>query len=197
MTAKSGAIGKHDIVADVAIVSDVRVRHEQVVAAYASDAVVMGGSAIDRAVLAKHIAVTDFQPRRLALVLLVLGRIADRGELEDPVVGADRGGAVDDDMGPDHGARPDLDIGTDDGERSNLDVRSQPRLGRHDGVGVDHLPVSGATIISAWATSLSPTKAAVEKRQIPLKARSSRAVRMSWSPGSTGLRKRALSMPTK
>jgi hypothetical protein len=46
--------------------------------------------AIDRHVLAKGVALADHHPRRLAGGLLVLRRIADRGELEHPVVGAER-----------------------------------------------------------------------------------------------------------
>ena len=58
-------------------------------------------------------------------------------------------------------------------------------------------PVSGATIISAFATSTSPTSAAVGEAPDSLERALELAVRISWSPGSTGLRKRALSMPTK
>ena len=57
--------------------------------------------------------------------------------------------------------------------------------------------VPGATIISALVASSPSTSATVENFQMPRIERSSVAFRMSWSPGSTGWRKRALSMPTK
>ena len=54
------------------------------------------GAAIDGAELAEHVAVADLEPRGLALVLVVLRRIADGRELEDLVARAHAGGAVDD-----------------------------------------------------------------------------------------------------
>ena len=58
---------------------------------------------------------------------------------------------------------------TDHAEGTHGDIRRQLRLRRHDGMGIDHFAVSGATMISAWATSLSPISAAVEKRQMPFR----------------------------
>ena len=49
----------------------------------------LDGAAVDGGELAEHVAVADLEARRLALVLLVLRRVADRGELEDLVVRAD------------------------------------------------------------------------------------------------------------
>ena len=81
-----------------------------------------------------------------------------------------------------------VDLRTDDGERSDLNIRGE--LGRR----VDHRPrvnhpqppaappgfcTSGATIISAEATSSPSTSATVLKRQMPLKVRCSSALRMS------------------
>ena len=55
----------------------------------------------------------------------------------------------------------------------------------------------GMTIMSAPTTSTPSTVAEVEYFQIVRMRRSSRASRRSWSPGITGRRKRALSMPAK
>ena len=57
--------------------------------------------------------------------------------------------------------------------------------------------VPGASISSAEAASASPTDATADIFQMPRRVRSSVALSVSWSPGSTGRRKRALSMPTK
>ena len=81
--AERGVVGHHDVVAELAVVRHVRVGHEQVVVADARDALVVRRAAVDGAELAEHVAVADLEPRRLAPVLLVLRRIADRGELED------------------------------------------------------------------------------------------------------------------
>jgi hypothetical protein len=64
----------------------------------------------------------DLEARGLALVLLVLRRVADRGELEDVVVGADRGQAADHRMGGDAGAGANAHPGADDREWTDLDV---------------------------------------------------------------------------
>ena len=79
----------HAVITDHAVVRHVRVRHEQVVAADARHALVVRRAAVDGRELAEHVAVADLEPRRLALVLLVLRRIADRAELEDAVADAD------------------------------------------------------------------------------------------------------------
>ncbi len=179
VTAERGTVREHGVVANDAIVRHVRIRHEQVVVADAGHALIVRRAAIDGAVLAKDVPVADLEPRRLPLVLLVLGRIADRGELKEVVVRADASGTVDDDVRSHDRTRADLDIGPDDGERPHADIRRELRLRRYKGVRVDHLPVSGATIICAWATSTSPTWAAVAKRQIPLKLRSTLAESMS------------------
>src|SRR6516165_870000 len=197
VTAHGDAVGEHGVVADHAVVRDVGERHEQVVAANGGDALVVGGAAVDGAALAEDVAVADDQPGRLAAVFLVLGRIADGSELEDAVVRADRGRAVHDHVWPDDGARTDLHLWANDAEGTDRHIRREPRLGGDDGARVDHLPVSGATIMSAWATSASPTSATVAKRQMPLSDRSSCALSSNWSPGTTGRRKRALSMPTR
>src|SRR4029079_2651939 len=157
--------------------------------------------------LAEHVAIADLEARRLALVLEVLRRIADRGELEDLVGRADGGRSVDDRVRPDPGAGADAYTVADHRERTHRDIRREFGTGRNDCAGIDTahvacafgevLLVSGATIISADVTSSSPTYATVENFQMPRIWRSRCAVRISWSPGATGLRKRALSIPTK
>ena len=112
------------VVADDAVVRDVAVRHDPVVVADRRDALVLDRAAIERAVLADRVAVADDEPRPLAGVLLVLRIVADRGELEDVVVGADDGRALDDDVRLDARAARDLDVGADDGVGADVDVAS-------------------------------------------------------------------------
>src|ERR1700730_367655 len=83
---------------------------------------VVGGAAIYRDGFAKYVAVADFQKRRLALVLLVLRRVAQGSELKDLVVGADARRTVDYRMRTDPGAGADDHVGADDRERADLDT---------------------------------------------------------------------------
>src|SRR5262249_45025137 len=108
-----------------------------------------------------------------------LGRVPDGGELEELIVGADPRGPFDDNVRADNAAGTDLHLRADDAEGTHGHVRGELRLRRYQSVRIDHLPVSGATIISSWATSVSPTSAAVEKRQMPFRARSTCAVSTS------------------
>ena len=82
-------VGEDRVVADLAVVRDVHVGHDPVVVADARDAGVLRRAAVERAELADGVAVADLEPRGLALVLLVLGGLADRAEMEDAVVAAD------------------------------------------------------------------------------------------------------------
>jgi hypothetical protein len=61
------------------------------VAADGGDAAVLHGAGVEGAEFADHVAVADFQPRRLPLVFLVLRCLAERDEMEDLVVRADLG----------------------------------------------------------------------------------------------------------
>ncbi len=143
------AVGEHDVVADHTVVGDMRVRHEQIVVTDAGDALVVGRAPVDAAILAKDVAIADFQPCRLAVVLLVLGRIPDGGELEDAVLRADARRSVDDGVRTHDRAGPDLHVGADHTERPDGDIRCELCPRRYDGPRIDHFPASGASIISA------------------------------------------------
>src|SRR6202044_1450565 len=82
MPAHGRAVGEDHLVADPAVVRDVGIRHEQAVRTDARDAMTLGRTAVHGAELAKHIALADDELRRLALVLLVLRRRPQGGELE-------------------------------------------------------------------------------------------------------------------
>src|SRR5262249_51543112 len=113
------------------------------------------------------------------------------------VLAADAGRPFEHGVRPDPGAGADRHAGPDYGVGADLDVRRELRVGRDDGSRADAAHCPGATIISALGASWPATWATVENFQMPRSERSSVAFRISWSPGSTGRRKRALSMPTK
>src|SRR5258707_1018011 len=116
---------------------------------------------------AKYVAVADFEQRGLALVFLVLRRVAQGRELKNLVAGADARRSVDHRVRADPGAGADDHIRTDDRERTDLNVRRQLRLRRYHRARIDHPAspfafepvVSGATMISADATSTPSTSA--------------------------------------
>ena len=167
MAAQGRAIRHHDLVAETAVMGDMRIRHQQIVAADARYTLVMGGAAIHRDGFPKDVAIADFEPRRFAFVLLVLRRIAQGGKLKYLVVGADACRAVDDGVRSYPGAGPDDDVRSDHGERPDLHIRRYLRLRRYHRARGDHPAapvglgtlVSGATMISAEATSTPSTSA--------------------------------------
>ena len=77
------------MVADDAIVRDVRVGEEQVAVADRGVAAILRGAGVDRDELAEDVVVADRRRRRLAAVLAVLRNLADRRELEDAVARAE------------------------------------------------------------------------------------------------------------
>src|ERR1022692_1327909 len=136
----------------------------------------MGRAAVHGDGFAKHVAVADLEPRRLAPVFLVLWRIAQRSELINLVVGADARRAVDHDMRSNPGTGTYRHVPTDDAIGPDRDIRRDLRLRCDHGARVDHridhppaslgprgfaaaALVSGATMISAEATSAPSTSA--------------------------------------
>src|SRR5205814_1151237 len=107
-------IGEDGVAADLAVMREMHVRHDPVVAADAGHSGVERGAAVDGDVFADHVAVADLDRSVLVGVFLVLRRRADRGEMEDAVAPADAGTAVQHDMRADPGAFAQLDPGTDD-----------------------------------------------------------------------------------
>src|SRR5882757_2361224 len=72
MSAQQNTIRQNRVTEDVAVMSDVRIRHQEISIAYPSDAVFFVGTAIDGDSFAKEIIVTDFNACRAALIAKVL-----------------------------------------------------------------------------------------------------------------------------
>src|SRR5262249_18425708 len=191
-----GGVREDRVIADLAVVGDVHVSHEPVVAADARDARVLRGAAVERAELADGIAVSDLQAGRLARVLLVLGPAAQRAVREDAVVPADSRPSLDHDVRAYRRARADLDVLADDRVRADRHVRRKPRAGVNDRARVDHLGRSVQSSVAS-AASASPTLARAENFMSSRPMRSAFTSRSSWSPGMTGRLKRAPSTPTQ
>jgi hypothetical protein len=88
------------------------------------------GAAIHRDGFAEHVAVADLEARRLALVFLVLRRIAEGGELKILLPAPMRVGPLMTACGPIQVPGADARRRADDAERPDLDVRRDLRLRR-------------------------------------------------------------------
>jgi hypothetical protein len=76
------------VIADEAVVSDVRISHDEAVAADSRDSAALSGSAVDGDVLADVVMVTDLEARFLAFGAEVLWGGSGRGEREEAVMAA-------------------------------------------------------------------------------------------------------------
>src|SRR5713101_2835293 len=196
MAGKRRDVGEDRMVADLAVMGDVDVSHDPVVASDPCDARVLRGAAIEAAVLADRVALADLERGRLAAVLFVLGRAAERAEPEDAVLRPDAGSPLDHDVRPDRGPLPDLDVLADDRIRAHGHPRRELRSGVDHRARVDHIERSVHRIFAS-AASASPTRACTANFHRPRVSRSSATSRSSWSPGTTGRLKRASSIPTR
>lgn len=95
---------------------------------------------IEGAELADGVAVADFEPGRLAgLLLLVLRHLTDRVELEDPIVITDPCMTGNDHMRADRRVVADLDVFADDRIRADGDPGTQLGARMDDCCGMYHL----------------------------------------------------------
>src|SRR4051812_36247233 len=76
MTRELRIIREDRVVADLAVVREMHVRHDPVVVAEPRNAGVLYGAAIERAKFANGVAIADFKARGFARILLVLRRFA-------------------------------------------------------------------------------------------------------------------------
>src|SRR2546425_2108428 len=96
MPAQGSAVGQHNVVANQAVMSHVRIDHEKVLVADTCHHPAAAGPRVERGELANDVVVADGEDTVLALVLLVLRDGADTGELKNAVLTADRGATLDD-----------------------------------------------------------------------------------------------------
>ena len=189
------AVGHHRARADLAVVRDVHVGHDPVVVADPGDSAPARRPAVEGAVLADDVAVADLEPGRAPVVLLVLGVAADGHEGMEVVVGAEAGRPLHHRVRVDAGAVAHLHVVSHHRIGAHHDFGAEPRPGRDDRRRMNQLPRS-APISSAVATTSPSTRASASTFQIPRELCRRRMSTTSWSPGTTGLRNRALSTPT-
>ena len=196
--AGEGGSVRHDIVGtDPAVVGEVHVGHDPVPISHPGRAA-RPGSPVEGAELTNDVAVADLQASDLTPEFLVLGLLAEGAELEYPVVPADGGRPADHDVRTDPRPRSDGYPGIYDRARPDFHVFGESSGCIDDRARVDHSPsVRNAPMSSAWATTLSSTRARDRTFQTPRVTLTRRTSTSIWSPGTTGCRKRAPSTPTK
>src|SRR5438128_10548675 len=96
MPAQGSAVGQHNVVANQAVMSHVRIDHEKVLVADTCHHPAAAGSRIERGELANDVVVADGEETVLALVLLVLRDGADTGELKNAVLTPEGRATLDD-----------------------------------------------------------------------------------------------------
>src|SRR5205823_827053 len=156
---------------DLDVVREMHVGHDPVVAAQARDAGVLRRAAVDGAVLADGVVVADLHRGGLARVFLVLGRRADRREVEDAVAPADAHAAVEHDVRAEPASLAHFRVLAYDRVGADLDVRGEPRARVHQRAGMDpaaHKPDGRvARRIVASATTSPATLATQENLPMP------------------------------
>src|SRR3979411_2442438 len=114
VTGKRRHIGEKRGVADPAVMRDMHVGHDPVIAADARDARILRGAAAEGAVFADGVAVADLERGRFTGVFLVLGGSAERAESVNPILNPYASSSLDQHVRPDRGPLPYLDVLADD-----------------------------------------------------------------------------------
>src|SRR5690606_24333877 len=147
--------------------------------------------------------VADLEPRRFTRVFFILRYAAYGAKAVKIIIGAHRRVAVDNAMRTHHSARTNDNMLSDDAVWADLHIVCNAGAGRDNGSGVYQArhDYSSSTrmahMILASATTCPSTVARAEYLQMERLMRSAVTSSRNWSPGTTGLRKRAPSTPTR
>jgi hypothetical protein len=125
--AEQHAIDQKRVVEDMAVVSDVRVRHQHVAVADAGPMVFLLGSATDSDAFAKEVVVADFDSGvGIGSEADILRLATDHTVRPEPVSLADNDFALHNDIAVKRRAVADRDVGTNDAERADFDIVADP-----------------------------------------------------------------------
>src|SRR5262245_44901390 len=201
MTTEHRAIGECHVVADMAIVPDMRAHHEKAAGADLGDPAAILGSDVHRDAFANIAVGTDDEPRRTAAIFHRLRRRSEGCERRDRRARADRGMAGEIDMGEQAAAFADHHVRADDA------IGADVHVGRDLGTAIDHgsrmnarhHAYSSAIMApsSASATNWPPTLASPRNHHIMRRLDILLIGYSTTSPGMTGRRNLALSMVRK
>lgn len=138
MAAKQRAVGDDDVVADVAVVRDVGVGHEEIVVPnYCIFFVFVG--AMNGHAFAKGVVVSNAQARRSVFVFQVLRSFADNCACKNFVVRANGAVAGDVSVRADNAARPEDNVFINDRERAHRDVGVELGFGMDNSRRMNHV----------------------------------------------------------
>ena len=207
MAGKHDIVRQDDIVAELAIMGDMRIGEKEVVAADHGLTAAFGGSGVHRHAFAHRAVVADGQRGFLAGMVNALRIAADDGAGMDPGIAPDSRAAGDDGMGEkfatvaERRLRPDMAEGADFHIRPDHSAVLDDGHGVNDGAWRDPAHFSSLRMImapiSASATRAPSTLASQWNFQILPRCFCLKTWNSTRSPGTTGLRKRALSMVMK
>src|SRR5205823_6072609 len=188
-------VGDDHVVADVAVVRQVHVRHEEAALPHGR---LPGrrGSPVDRAVLPDHGPIAHFDPGVFAAVLQVLRVVAQHAAVPDLHAVADLDVALEHRVRRDLTALPDRHARADDHVRPDGDVAADVGGGIDQGGPVDHRSTTVA-IMSASATTCPSTYPTPFILHVLPRNCSISSSKRIWSPGTTGRRNFTLSSDMK
>ena len=132
-----GAVGDGGFVAHHAVVRHVHVSHDPVLVADRGHTPIPHGAAIETAILANGVAITDREARRFTLIFFVLIGFTQRDKMKNAIVAADAGMPGDDIVMADAGIVADFHIAIDDRVCTNRYSRAQLRSRIDDRGGMD------------------------------------------------------------
>jgi hypothetical protein len=162
MPGQRHVVDKDRMVADHAVVANVRVGHNQIVIADDGLAAILHRATMYGRTLAYGIAGANGQPRGLIAILQVGGRLTHRGKLIDMATGADGCGPLDDHVGLDNATFRDIYVRPDVGPGADSRTLGNFGAGINDRGRVNHAGRSAHRIV-ADAQRLSSTSACTAK----------------------------------
>lgn len=128
------AIHENRVAADLAIVADVRVGHDEIVIAETRDAAAFHGAAIHRGEFAKCVAVSDFERDALACKRQILRIAANDRKWIQAIILAEARRAFDDGVMIENASIAEFDIISDNSERADADSGAEPHARRNHGM---------------------------------------------------------------
>lgn len=106
MARQCSVVDQDAMVADHAVVADVRIGHHQVVITQGGLGPILHGATVNGHPFTDDVVITHYQARFFTLVLHVRGVFAYRGELVDAIVFANAGRTFEDHVRPDDSPSP-------------------------------------------------------------------------------------------
>ena len=206
MASQLRVVRENRVVADLAVVREVHIGHDPVVIAQTRHAYVAGRTDIEGAKLAYGVALANHQLTGFAGVFFVLRNRTQGVELEYAVIPANRGVPLNHAMRAHRRTRTDAHMRANHGVGPNRHraVELGQRINQGGGMYQAHghaqaEATTGRTAqVSSACTARTPsTEALPLNLKMPAFMRTISTSRISWSPGSTGRLKRALSIPAK